>query len=162
MVEQMPDLDRFWEKVDVAGPDECWLWLASVNGGEWGGYGQIWNGERNLSAHRVSWVLEHGDIPKGVNVLHACDVPPCVNPKHLFLGTQADNAADMWSKGRQGGCYAAGEKNGFSKLAERQVRAIRRRYADGGVTMAELGAEYGCNKTAIWKIVHRESWPHVR
>ena len=84
--------ERFWSKVDRSG--KCWLWTASRNSS---GYGKF-DGE---GAHRVAWRLAYGVIPYGACVLHRCDMPRCVNPAHLWLGTQADNVADMVAKGRQ-------------------------------------------------------------
>lgn len=93
---------RFWSKVNKSSiPDECWLWTAATIGG---GYGQIMgvvNGKRRpVYAHRVSWEMAFGPIPADLYVLHRCDVPLCVNPDHLFLGTQGDNLADARAKGR--------------------------------------------------------------
>lgn len=88
---------RFWRKVQKS--DGCWWWISVRNED---GYGQFRNDElgRMEGAHRFSWRLTHGDIPHGMCVLHHCDNPPCVNPDHLFLGTQQDNIADMHAKGR--------------------------------------------------------------
>lgn len=94
--------DRFWAKVDKRGPDECWLWTGCRKKAF--GYGKIGEGrmgQRTLLAHRVSWEITNGSIPDGAMVLHRCDNPPCVNPRHLFLGDQLDNMRDMVSKGRQ-------------------------------------------------------------
>jgi hypothetical protein len=95
--------ERFWEK--VAKGDGCWLWTASLGST---GYGQICvrdeKGQyRQTKAHRVSWILTNGPIPGGLQVLHKCDNPPCVNPDHLFLGTAIDNMRDMAAKGRHVG-----------------------------------------------------------
>ena len=85
---------RFWEKIDKNG--KCWEWL----GWKVKGYGRIKVNNIKTLAHRVSWNLHYGDIPKGLYVLHKCDNPPCVNPKHLWLGTQLDNMRDRDKKGR--------------------------------------------------------------
>lgn len=95
---------RFWSKVMVAGPDECWLWTATAHGQR--GYGNFRATpykDGDVSAHVVSWFLHTGEWPqKGIFVLHACDRPACVNPAHLSLGTHTDNMQDMIRKGRQG------------------------------------------------------------
>jgi hypothetical protein len=95
-----PFEQRFWEKVDRRGPDQCWLWTAALTGN---GYGVIRLDTHlpRVQAHRASWMLSNGPIPDGLWVLHRCDTPRCVNPAHLFLGTRADNVQDMIAKGRQ-------------------------------------------------------------
>lgn len=91
---------RFWAKVAVAGPDECWEWTASKTQH---GYGQIMvtaSPRKITRAHRAAWVLTCGPVPDGMVVCHRCDNPGCCNPAHLFVGTQLDNIADMVAKGR--------------------------------------------------------------
>lgn len=93
---------RFWEKVDRRSPDECWWWTGSVGSH---GYGQLADLGTVRTTHRLSWELHNGPIPKGegahgICVCHTCDVRTCVNPGHLFLGTQRDNLKDMRDKGR--------------------------------------------------------------
>jgi len=99
-----PWQQRFWNYVDKNGANGCWVWTASRHRF---GYGLLVKEQsttkkrgRHRTAHRLSWELHNGAIPKGLSVLHHCDNPPCVNPAHLFLGTQADNNRDMFAKGR--------------------------------------------------------------
>jgi hypothetical protein len=87
--------DRFWSRVDKT--DGCWLWTGWTSRF---GYGRIKRDNRECLTHRVSWELTNGPIPDGMCVLHRCDVPACVRPDHLFLGTKTDNAADRTAKGR--------------------------------------------------------------
>src|SRR3990167_1944062 len=82
---------RFWQKVDKHGPDECWPYTGASGST---GYGMFWLDGKNVHANRAAWLLTNGPIPDGINVLHECDNPPCVNPVHLFLGTDMDNVHD--------------------------------------------------------------------
>jgi len=93
----IPLADRFWASVDIRGPDECWPWLGRRLPR---GYGVIAVGREKRRAHRVAWELTCGAIPAGLNVCHRCDHPPCCNPAHLVLWTQAENMADAAAKGR--------------------------------------------------------------
>jgi predicted DNA-binding protein (UPF0251 family) len=120
-------------------------------------------GNGQVYAHRVSWGLHNGPIPEGMWVLHRCDNPSCVNPTHLFLGTQADNVADMISKGRQATPEQTahiGEKNGRARLTPDQVRTIRTLVA-GGVSETEAARRYGVGQTTVSYIVLRKSWKHI-
>jgi hypothetical protein len=130
--------DLFWAKVDKNGgvpahlPDlrECWLWTASLFVGGYGRFGA-------QRAHRVSWELHHGEVPEGLFVLHRCDNPRCVNPGHLFLGTQTDNMRDMWAKRR--GRRPRGADVAVAKLDAEKVRALR-----------------------AWNAALGKSWAHVK
>jgi len=89
--------DRFMEKVQPEPMSGCWLWDGAITGG---GYGEMRYLDRRQDAHRVAWMIHRGEIPDGLYVLHRCDVKLCVNPDHLFLGTQKQNIHDMMRKGR--------------------------------------------------------------
>ena len=111
-----------------------------------------------VGVHRIAWILAHGEIPDGLSVLHRCDVPNCINPEHLFLGTVADNNADRDQKGRH--IALRGSKNGGAKLSEYQVIEIRELLAQG-LSQREIAARYRVNQFAIWRIASGEGWRHV-
>lgn len=136
--------------------DGCWLWNTSTNESET--YGKIWAMGMHWSAHRLSWYVYRGAIPPGIWVLHTCDMPRCVNPDHLFLGTCADNNADARKKGRLLAPYEEGAAN--AKLTGAQVDEIRRLYDDKGKTTEELGRAFGVAKHTIHHIVRRHTWRH--
>jgi len=118
------------------------------------GYGELWkDGKRGL-AHRISYELANGEIPKGYVVMHSCDNPPCVNPSHLHAAPQKDNLEDMHRKGRTlWGKGTSGEKNGMSKLSSIQVEEIRAKYLSGNYTLFQLGEEYKTHLTNVGYIV---------
>lgn len=147
--------DRFWEKVDRKSEDECWEWVGCRHW-KWG-YGHLRIGKRAVASHRVSWELHYGNIPDGLCVCHTCDNPPCVNPKHLFLGTVADNNMDKKLKGRQD---ERGEKNGRAKLRSEDVVNIRKFHKDG-MTFASLGRMFGVNSVTISYICKGRLWSHI-
>lgn len=122
------------------------------------GYGVLSVNGRQRYAHRVSWELQNGPIPDGMHVLHSCDVPACINPDHLFLGTDADNVSDKMSKGRH--VAAHGVRAGSAKLTEKDVCDIRGMYVRNsrqfGTTA--LGARYGVDPSTICTIVNRKTW----
>lgn len=154
---RLPLEERFWARVTRRAPDECWLWTGSTI---WHGYGRMRSGGRgskSIPVHRVSWAVHHGAIPSGLNVLHKCDVRNCVNPAHLFLGTDADNVADMVSKGRQSRLY--GRANPATKLREDDIQKIRTL----GETASQraIADKFGVSQVAISKVMRGVTWSHV-
>lgn len=149
-------LARFWSRVGRDGPQrppletKCWTWSGAVDRG---GYGRL--GHRIAS--RISYALHRGPIPAGMFVLHRCDNPPCANPDHLTLGTDAANKADMVAKGRQ----ATGVRHGHARLTPADVTEIRVCYERDRTSQAELAARFGVTQTAVGSILRGEHWQTV-
>jgi hypothetical protein len=152
-----PAAERFWEKVEKT--ETCWLWKGAVYRS---GYGQFTlyarkpKKQHGMNASRAAWILTRGKIRRGLEVCHTCDVKRCVNPEHLFLGTRAENAADMVAKKR----HAYGERQGSAKLTEDDVQEIRW-LAGMGADKSVLAIAYGVVKQNISMIVKRQSWRHI-
>lgn len=151
------DSERFWEKVNVVGKkeDACWEWLASKNKK---GYGLFRYQNKNVSTHRYSWILHYGEIPDELFVLHKCDNPSCVNPKHLFLGTNEDNMKDMSRKGRSGAM--SGNLHPNSKLSEDIVVEIFN-LKKNGLLGKEIADIYNVTPQLISGILNGKGWKHV-
>lgn len=144
--------ERFWSKVASIGSDGCWPWIGQLDRN---GYGTIRVAGQMRTAPRVAWELAtERTIPSGFAVLHRCDNPPCCNPAHLFLGTQADNMADMAAKGRS----RRGSRSTAARLSAEDVSTIRRRYANGDVSQDQLAQEFGVSQTNISQIVRGLTW----
>lgn len=164
-----PAIDRFWSKVEISeDKDACWIWKAGLSNK---GYGSFNFQKKMTSAHRVAYQLTHGEIPEGLCVLHNCpggDNPACCNPNHLFLGTQLDNIRDMVQKGRQAkGEYLSsklrkGESHSQHKATSEQVRFIRQRFAEGGISKSELAIQVGLGRRTVIDIINLKSWKHIK
>lgn len=143
---------RFWAKVQKT--DGCWLWTAYK---DQDGYGRIWRNGTAAKAQRMSWEIHSGAIPDGLCALHHCDVPACVKPEHLFLGTRRDNNADRDTKGRQ--VHNKGEAHAQAKLTAVQVLDMRSRR---GQTQRSLAKEFGVSRAHIRGIRSGKSWAHLQ
>lgn len=171
------DKARFWAKVDRSGgPDACWMWTASKNKT---GYGGFRLGRKMPLSHRAAWVIANGQIPHdgsyhGICVCHRCDNPPCCNPAHLFLGTNAENVADKTAKKRNnsplGDAHKSrlypekrprGELHGRAKLTAAQIVAIREMYKDDKISMTAIADQFHVSNVLISKIIKRKIWQHV-
>lgn len=141
---------RFWAKVDVRGEDECWNWTKALNEHGYGWFS--FNGSPDR-ASRVSWIFQNGPIPAGKCVLHKCDNPKCVNPKHLFLGTHKDNTQDMIKKRRT----VFGEKASWAKITEEEARRIR----EDNRPQSIVAQEYGLCQQSISLIKRRINWSYL-
>lgn len=179
------DIGRFCSNAVIeAKTDGCWIWSGSKDKD---GYGRFGIKRKTYRAHRVSFAIYKGSVARGINVLHHCDNPPCVNPNHIFVGTNRDNSMDMVAKKRQ----AAGNRHGFKthpesiprgdrhfarKNPERMARgeavntavltaddvlAIRDEYTPRMMSFTKLASKYGCSHQNIREIIHRRTWRHV-
>jgi hypothetical protein len=150
---------RFRAKVRKT--DACWLWTGSVVAE---GYGVLWKDGKNVRAHRISWELHYGPIPDGMKVCHKCDNPPCVNPSHLFLGTNRDNTQDSISKGRYKSNWPGygGSDHPMAILTEDAVAHIRATYKKGVVSMKSFADRFGVSIGTIAAVVHGRTWPGIQ
>lgn len=189
---KFPDelIARFWAKVDKNGPvvrpdlGPCWIWKGA---GYPNGYGSFRLGKDMRSAHRCAYIICRGSIPDGMCICHTCDQKGCVNPSHLWAGTNHDNSLDMCRKGRQAkgersGKYThpestrrgdnhparlhpetrpRGENHANSKLNNTVVIEARRRFATGQFSISELAAWSGVSTVSIRKAIRGETWAHV-
>lgn len=182
-------LRNFWKKVAKGGLGDCWLWIAGQSSS---GYGSFAIDRKNISAHRTSWLIHNGAIPKGLHVLHNCptgDNKLCVNPAHLYLGTEADNGRDRsikcqmpkgdshpwrtkpetmrppkgnehWSR-RKPDLVPRGERKGSAVLTESQVLQIRCLYETGAWTQRALAILFDISQGSVQGIVTRKTWRHI-
>lgn len=145
---------RFWKYVKKT--KSCWLWTACKDAT---GYGRFRAGITDR-AHRFSYKLHKGKIPNGLIVCHSCDNPPCVNPSHLWLGTNKDNYDDMTKKGRRASFL--GENNPKAKLTNRQVEQIRKLRKTGKYTLMKLAEMFDISFSTIGYITTYKSWSNLK
>jgi HNH endonuclease len=148
---------RFWSKVAIKGPDECWNWLASTSSKGYGRFAATCGKNRN--AHVVAFENAIGPT-KGLFVCHSCDNPPCCNPAHLWLGTNSDNQKDSYRKNRKPLPPSVGEANGNAFLNEALVRGIRFCIQHGDTNTA-IGSVLGVHHSTISLIRRGLSWNSV-
>jgi hypothetical protein len=145
---------------DVLDENLCWEWKGPVNLKR-GGYGQFHFNKKTLKAHRVSYEIHYAEPLGSFHCLHKCDNPKCVNPLHLFSGTNLDNVRDKVNKGR---CYTGnqkGEYNGASKLTDDIVKNIRKLYNTGCYTTTKLAEMYNVHRSTISYIVNNKTFKHL-
>ncbi|KZB99794.1 hypothetical protein ABID82_007125 [Methylobacterium sp. PvP062] len=143
---------RFWAKVDVRGPDECWPWTASVDRDGYGRFTVGGRGVPQVGAHRFAFACENGPIDSSDVIRHACDNPPCCNPGHLSAGTHQDNADDKVARGR------APRMLGAAKLKPADVIEIRRTPG----TLKALAQRFGVAKSTISMLRSGKTWGHLK
>lgn len=143
MVVDGREIERFWSKVQINQPDECWPWLGVVAKN---GYGRFAVKECHFPAHRAAWVFANNrDIPDGLHVRHSCDNPICCNPSHLSIGTHQDNMRDRYSQ------------EGATKLSENDVREMRRLDLEGW-PVAAIADKFGIHKRYARRVLAGEFW----
>ena len=162
---------KFWARTHVAESDECWLWMAGKNSA---GYGVLSVERKPMLAHRFSLALHRGQsIPPGVFVLHSCDNPRCVNPRHLRMGTQKENSRDAWDRGRASppprndgpGHWTKtralkGSAIGTSKMTDAAVAEIYR-LRMAGMSSPKLAKRFGLDKSTVLDIIGGRYWAHL-
>lgn len=138
-------MERFWKFIKKT-KNGCWNYAGNKNNG----YGSFWHNGRNIGAHRFSWQLHYGEIPKGLMVCHHCDNPSCVRPDHLFIGTSKDNMLDASRKGR----VLRNQQHGEWKISDEAVARIRK--LRGKIMQKDLAKRYGVSRIWIGRIQRNE------
>lgn len=141
--------DRYADRIIILAESGCWVWMGALDRKGYGRHG-VPKERRTASAHRTAFEAACGEIPQGMGVCHRCDIPACVNPDHLFAGTQKANATDMAKKGRHG-------RTKLTPPDVRDIRTLRRR----GQSQREVAQRYGVDKATIAQIDKGLTWRHV-
>ena len=148
------DIDRFYDKIDIKGPDECWEWQAATKKRETHQYGLFNLNGFMMHAHRIAWFLANGPIPEGKFILHKCDNPVCCNPHHLYCGTHSDNMKDRYERNTNkidpldyahSMCLYSGE-----------IWLVRKLYK-AGITQTYIAKIFKTNQPLISKIVNSDA-----
>ena len=121
------------------------------------GYGYKWRTDKIYTAHRLAYMDAYGEIPDGLHVLHRCDNPSCINPDHLFLGTNYDNVMDRKAKGRGRSSRNKGESNGSAKITSQDAEKMRE-LCDSGYQQKELVEIFGLSKASVCRIINNKAW----
>lgn len=153
------DRKRFLSKIlfQCFGPHtDCMIWSGARDKN---GYGLFKLKRKMLKAHRVSWEMHRGSIPKGLLVCHRCDCPPCVKPEHLFIGSAKDNTQDMIRKGRK--APSKGELHSQSKITEYDVRLIRALWDQRVLSQSKIAKKFNITRSNVSAIVRNISWKHI-
>lgn len=149
-------VERFWNRVAKAGDDECWLWRGQFHKTKCGiSYGYFYDSGKCRRAHRVAYELWNVVIPLGAVIRHSCDNGLCCNPKHLIAGTQKENVADRYARGRDN--HVRGSAHGVAKLTEDQARAI----FSSPLSNKRLASLYGVSNFTVMEIKHGKRWQHI-
>ena len=153
-------MDRFEQKFIPVPWSGCWIWTEQIDKRtDHLPYGEFWFQGKGVPAHRAAWILYKGVIPEGRIVCHSCDVPYCVNPSHLFIGTHKDNTADMMAKGRHEPMRVTrlGERNNMTKLTAVQAMAIFNAIGN----QYEIADAFGVTQGCVSLIKSKKNWKHI-
>jgi len=150
-----PLAQRLMDSCEPEPMSGCWIWMGRRRTSGYGGFGR-----KTKNAHRVSFEAFRGPIRDGLYVLHKCDVRPCINPDHLFLGTISDNSKDAFLKARKLNPVMPGSNNPNAKLNDEKAREIRRRAA-AGEPPRDLAAFYGVSRAVISTVIRGIAWRHI-
>ncbi len=166
------NLARFWANIQTT--ESCWIWVGTR---ACRGYGAISIDRKRWRAHRLSWAIHNGTIPDGLYICHRCDNPPCVNPEHLFAGTQKDNIADCVRKGRFSRSIGERTRNNRRRRGFHRTKAIGHDHYNSKLTLenvleirstppkwgeqSRLARKFGVTKSSIRDVLSRRCWGHV-